>query len=356
MAHSPPPLPTLQSTLTSLSTASDILSGFAHRNKNQHRATKWWPAFDMLRRHLHKALPDLEAAVQRAQILLANSTCSSTTGSGFPPPPHKKQRRKTTSVAGGSGSGSGSGSGVSTSKEHRQPELDRSIERLAWVHHVLTFKCYQSFTQLTADRQFAQLGLVLLGVLAQVQAAISPLIPSTHPLALAPNSAASEHQHQTKLHTRTPDNQQNTSDLLDVGEAVSRDSLLPKHSPSPHPPQRQTSSADQDHNHDLGVAISRDELASLRRNQHPIPAEEEGEGEEDPSLSTPLSPSSSRPTKRKKTKPDTTATTNMGLSEDRPPLPTTHQKQTSSSKMLKKKKKKSKRGGDEFDDLFDGLM
>ncbi|KAK0623215.1 hypothetical protein B0T14DRAFT_515596 [Immersiella caudata] len=37
--------------------------------------------------------------------------------------------------------------------------------------------CYLSFTQLTADRQFAHLGLMLLGVLAQVEKAVSVYAP-----------------------------------------------------------------------------------------------------------------------------------------------------------------------------------
>ncbi len=34
--------------------ANEMLRGFNHRNKNQHRASKWWADFDALRRHTGK--------------------------------------------------------------------------------------------------------------------------------------------------------------------------------------------------------------------------------------------------------------------------------------------------------------
>ena len=40
----------------SLAPALHILERFHHRNKNQHRTSKWWPLADMLRRHLRKLL------------------------------------------------------------------------------------------------------------------------------------------------------------------------------------------------------------------------------------------------------------------------------------------------------------
>lgn len=96
---SPPELPisTLQTALTSLTTATHILDGFAHRNKNQHRGTKWWASFATLRRNLHKLLPDLEGALQRAELVKARKT---------------------------------------------QPELQRVVERAAWVRDVVGVRAY----------------------------------------------------------------------------------------------------------------------------------------------------------------------------------------------------------------------
>ena len=47
--------------LASLPPALDLLSRFHHRNKNQHRLSKWWAQADMLRRQLRKIIDELEA-------------------------------------------------------------------------------------------------------------------------------------------------------------------------------------------------------------------------------------------------------------------------------------------------------
>lgn len=120
-----PPLPQLQSSLCSLATAAHILDGFAHRNKNQHRSTKWWAPFDMLRRTLRKILPDLEAAVQRAEII-------SSAALGGPP----GKRRKT----GGGGGGAGA---AARGKPAKQPELDRVVERATWTRDVVKTRAYE---------------------------------------------------------------------------------------------------------------------------------------------------------------------------------------------------------------------
>lgn len=114
ITKTPPSLTQLQPSLSSLTTAAHILDGFAHRNKNQHRATRWWGPFDMLRRSLHKTLPDLEAAVQRAEIMSSSST--SAVGS----------KRKRTAGGGGG-----------AVRQAKQPELDRVAERATWTRDVV---------------------------------------------------------------------------------------------------------------------------------------------------------------------------------------------------------------------------
>lgn len=116
--RAPPDLPTLQSSLTRLSTAAHLLDGFVHRNKNQHRGTRWWAPFDMLRRSVRKLLPDLEGAVQRAELLSSNS--SSSAGA-------QAKRRKT------------SDKGAAA----KQPELDRVEVRAQWVHDVAAVKAFE---------------------------------------------------------------------------------------------------------------------------------------------------------------------------------------------------------------------
>jgi ribonuclease MRP protein subunit RMP1 len=51
----PPPSPELESILS-------MLSAFAHRNKNQHRLSKWWKPFSQLRRHVSSLVRELEVA------------------------------------------------------------------------------------------------------------------------------------------------------------------------------------------------------------------------------------------------------------------------------------------------------
>jgi hypothetical protein len=58
---------TLTSAVASLAPALELLERFHHRNKNQHRLSKWWAQADMLRRHVRKMLGELEAGVERAE-------------------------------------------------------------------------------------------------------------------------------------------------------------------------------------------------------------------------------------------------------------------------------------------------
>lgn len=114
----PPDLQTLQSSLSRLATAAHLLDGFVHRNKNQHRGTRWWAHFDMLRRSVRKLVPDLEGAVQLAEFL---SSSSSAAAAAAP-----TKRRKTTTKAAA-----------------RQPELGRVEARAQWVHDVVASKAFE---------------------------------------------------------------------------------------------------------------------------------------------------------------------------------------------------------------------
>lgn len=111
----------LQCSLASLVTASHILDGFAHRNKNQHRATKWWGPFDMLRRSLHKILPDLEDAVSRAEMLASISSANISS----------KGKRKR------------AGAAAENANKARQPELNKVIERATWIRIAVAHKAYE---------------------------------------------------------------------------------------------------------------------------------------------------------------------------------------------------------------------
>lgn len=111
----PADLAILQASHSHLSTAAQLLDGFVHRNKNQHRGTRWWGPFDMLRRSVRKLVPDLEDAVQRAQYLSSSS-------SAVP-----SKRRKTNDKGAAA----------------KRPELERVEVRAQWVHDVVAVKAYE---------------------------------------------------------------------------------------------------------------------------------------------------------------------------------------------------------------------
>ncbi|RPA87143.1 hypothetical protein BJ508DRAFT_357593 [Ascobolus immersus RN42] len=59
---------------TILTTDLDVINKLNYRNKNQHRVSKWWKWFDLLRRHLRKLLAayaakDFKVAEERAEYL-----------------------------------------------------------------------------------------------------------------------------------------------------------------------------------------------------------------------------------------------------------------------------------------------
>lgn len=72
----------------------------------------------MLRRSVRKLLPDLEGAVQRAELLSSSSSSAA-----------QAKRRKT----------SDKGAAIAT----KQPELDRVEVRAQWVHDVAAVKAFE---------------------------------------------------------------------------------------------------------------------------------------------------------------------------------------------------------------------
>ncbi|KAI1144090.1 hypothetical protein F5Y05DRAFT_407490 [Hypoxylon sp. FL0543] len=108
-----------------------VLRGFNHRNRNQHRRAAWWGPFGMLRRHVDKLADELvDSAASRSK---------------------SKKRKRGDDDEGG--------------------RAEKKVrDHVKWLRDVLVPKCYLAFSQLTADNQFAALGVVLLGSLAQVHA------------------------------------------------------------------------------------------------------------------------------------------------------------------------------------------
>lgn len=63
----------LQPALDQLGPALEILDLFNHRNKNQHRLSKWWARFDMLRRGIRKLAADIQSCVDSQAKSVAGS-------------------------------------------------------------------------------------------------------------------------------------------------------------------------------------------------------------------------------------------------------------------------------------------
>ncbi|KAK4153730.1 ribonuclease MRP protein subunit rmp1 [Chaetomidium leptoderma] len=332
----PPPIldpEALNCAIASLSPALEILERFHHRNKNQHRLSKWWAQADMLRRHVRKLLGELEAGVVEAERLARLRA---------------KGRQMATKRKKG-GSEGGGGLLLDGGEEEGNGVVRRRAEYLRWR---LGPGAFLAFTQLSADRMFAHLGLMLLGVLAQVDKTVAPFAPP--PPSDAPPSSRAEPEPQ-------------------AAAAAAATEFNP-------PGETAVSAPDQDQaimmmDTDMGVAVSREEiLLSIERDPTPristtTPVPTPISAQTHPrSISLPINP----PSKKKPTAA-ATAKTEPPSKESSPAEPvikvtTTKRKKIktgdefddifgsldgkSSSKKPKKKKRKK---GDEFDDIFGGL-
>ncbi|KAL2160533.1 hypothetical protein VTH06DRAFT_1221 [Thermothelomyces fergusii] len=333
----------LGAAVDSLAPALELLERFHHRNKNQHRTCKWWAQADMLRRHLRKLLAELERARGEAD---------------------RRRRRH------------------HRRPPDRQPELQnqgpqtlllrqgacgtRVATRAEYLRARLGPRAFLAFTQLAADRQFAHLGLMLLGVLAQVDRAAAPFAPDARE-ALAVREQTAGGPTTTGTGTagvrsggsgaavavetgRDGDADADTAMAMDVdaGVAVSREEVMasierdvdPRTSTSTPTPRLPSGS---DHADPAGKADPRS--VSLPINT--LPTHRTSHGGETPAARTEpageesranLEPAATKPRKKKARKGDEFDDIFAGLD--------------SGSKKPKKKKRKK---GDEFDDIFSGL-
>lgn len=180
-------------------------------------------------------------------------------------------------------------------------------------------KNYSAFTQLAADKQFAQLGLVLIGVLAQVDAAIAPFVV------------------------------QDATETSDAAMTNSAEGTKTKPEIAPSAGKLATD------DYDLGVAVPRNELDDDEDPQSPAEQSiSQLEKKSKKSKKTPLLEGSDRARKmsedgnRKRVKVRADLS-NPGKDKNTDPM-----KANRVAKIEKKKKKKE--GGDEFDDLFSSLL
>ncbi|KAI0537354.1 hypothetical protein GGR58DRAFT_352259 [Xylaria digitata] len=160
-----------------------VLAGLVHRNRNQHRRAAWWRYFGMLRRNCAKLVEDLISADAAARKNAARAAKAAKVKG--------KKRRREELAAADLGTGIGGKDVVSVQGTEADVETNANVARRApWLRDVLVPKCYLAFSQLTADNQFAPLGVVLLGILAQIQAACDIVAP--RPAAPAASSPFSQ--------------------------------------------------------------------------------------------------------------------------------------------------------------------
>lgn len=177
---------------------------------------------------------------------------------------------------------------------------------------------HRAFTQVAADRQFAQLGLALIGVLAQVEAAMTPFVRAGPDADSDSDSAGDELGVSGRARAAGAEGD---GVSVAVPGGLGRSASLG--------------------GDDLGVAISRDELGD-----DDAPARDEKS----------VPPQGGSPS-RKDEKGDTVprrakAKAEGGLARKRKDA----EPQRVDSKVEKKVKKRKKKGGDEFDDLFSTLL
>ena len=257
------------------------------------------------------------------------------------------------------------------------------------LERVLMVAC-RAFTQLAADRQFAHLGLMLLGVLAQVDQAVAPFAPGlpedmavvvemadTAPVAVAVASQDTEMEPAAS----------------DMGVAVSRDEIMASIEWDPTAPRTTSSTPAQPQQRPLPP---RSTSLPTRRVRELVTAQTRGGVKTEPASKqaslTPSLPPAKPPKKKKRgdefddifgsldatttttsTKPTNPASSKDPSSADMAGSENPKKKKArtgpaegdefdgifgsldSSSSSRKPKKKKRKKGGDEFDDIFGGL-
>lgn len=216
----------------------------------------------------------------------------------------------------------------------------------------------RAFSQLTADTQFAPIGIVLLGILAQLQAACDIVVPRPAPSSTsAPNmSMIAEPQPSAVENTTTAGNSILAFSSSENQSKMNESRMAP-------------GEASEDRNEKVGgKAISREAVeraaAQHKKDEEPSKAKGKLPGPTDQVTSTmPSSEASTAPTTLPSTKRQVSTARESGADTE-VPRPAKKMKTLGSSRdggkgssadKDKKKKKKAKKG-DAFDDLFKGLI
>ncbi|KAK4166636.1 ribonuclease MRP protein subunit rmp1 [Cladorrhinum sp. PSN259] len=287
--------PALTSSIESLIPALEILTKFHHRNKNQHRLSKWWAQTDMVRRHTRKMIELLEDVLPEAE---------------------KLERIRNNAVI-----------NKKKSKNDLKKQNESVIQRAQYMRWQLGPGAYLAFTQVTADRQFAQLGLLLLGVLAQIDKALESFSPMPPPDMVREDYIPVTPEVTSEDITKIVVTEKPTDMDMSVGIAVSRDALTAK-------------SVEQDDEHERSPPLS-SKQEEIRVTKPSKKAKKTGGDEFDDIFGSVLKPTTTKK-KAKKKAPTDEFDAIFGGGGDEP----------------KRKKKKSvplAREQGEFDDIFSTL-
>jgi ribonuclease MRP protein subunit RMP1 len=121
----------------SLISTHQLLHLTHHRNKNQHRLSKWYKWFSILRRQISKLITELET-LETAEAYSSKN---------------KREENKYVKAA-----------------------RERVEVRVAFLREQVIGDAYLAFSNLVADNQYSALGLVLLGSLARVKSVLGQLV------------------------------------------------------------------------------------------------------------------------------------------------------------------------------------
>ncbi|KAI0406613.1 hypothetical protein F4802DRAFT_87515 [Xylaria palmicola] len=343
--------------LARLEPLQPVLAGIAHRNRNQHRRAAWWRSFGMLRRHCARLVGELVVAAATAAAAARRSAARAARAEKS----KRRRREKEKLVAAGV-----------------DAETDVVVARHAvWLRDILIPVCYLAFSQLTADNQFAPLGMVLMGILAQVQAACDCAAAPPSP----PPPAAREALVAAEPTTTASDGRRGPVIPAETGRAASAPELTmgeDHHEGGQVLPRREETVGGGG-----GRTISRE--AVERSAQQPKKSKDASETRVKPDV---LQPTSGAVDRAKTSSPAARGTVSATSSGKRQQVPSPHDddngdevarpakkmkpaapaprereegkdkgSSADSDKKQKKKQKKNKaKKGDEFDDLFKGLF
>ena len=323
-------------TLEKLLPVQQLLHLTVHRNKNQHRITKWWGNLQLLRRNVKRLVEILS----------------------------------------------------SKEAEYRR-EKEALLKMASWMETEIIPRVYLSFSAVVADNQYASLGLMLMGCLARVNACVS--FPRSRVLSedgdvevetsralVIPSEDMGEAitREEEKLEDEVVEEadmgrkkQVRRKGMLDgeLGESVSRSASEVDRETTKSSLKREVldvkgSSEEEQQQPAKKVKkmkkVSRKFVAEFDHLSGNSSSEEEPVPRKSKRAAPPIQPNTSNSEeeakpllKKAKKQPDTSDS-----EEQVKPVLKKAKKVASTSKTPKSVKKKKKKGGDDFDDLFAGLM